>query len=243
MKPKVFLATNNPKKLAELRRVLADQEVDLDVVGIDDLAGLDATEVKNTGTYESPVESEWTFEGNALIKARAGLAHTGLVTLADDSGVQIDALGGMPGVRSSRWAGPEQEDVANLELVLRQIDDVPVGRRSAQFVAVMAIAAPGGYEATFRGVMTGRIALAPRGARGFGYDPIFIADDQIVEEGARPRTNAELTGQEKDAISHRSRAIRAMLPTLCEVLGLPAPVEQPAAPLPVTHPCQRAAVL
>jgi XTP/dITP diphosphohydrolase len=234
--PQVFLATNNSKKLIELRRVLADQQVGLDVLGMDDLDAIDGMEA-----YPAPVESEWTFEGNALIKARAGLAHTGLVTVADDSGLQVDALGGMPGVRSSRWAGPEHEDVANLELVLRQIDDVSLGRRSAQFIAVMAIVAPDGFEATFRGVMTGRIALAPRGARGFGYDPIFVADDQIVDEGARARTNAELTSAEKDAISHRSRAIRAMLPTLCQVLGLPAPLEQPALSLPVTHPCAPAA--
>jgi XTP/dITP diphosphohydrolase len=230
--PQVLLATNNSKKLTELGRILADQRVGIDVLGMDDLESIDGM-----APYPAPDESEWTFEGNALIKARAGLAHTGLVTVADDSGLQIDALGGMPGVRSSRWAGPEQEDVANLELVLRQIDDVPVGRRSAQFVAVMAIVAPDGFEATFRGVMTGRITLAPRGARGFGYDPIFVADDQIVDEGARPRTNAELTGAEKDAISHRSHAIHAMLPTLCQVLGLPVPAERPAAPLPITHPC------
>jgi len=228
MNPQVFLATNNPKKLAELRRILAEQHIGADVLGMDDI-----------DSYATPVESEWTFEGNALIKARAGLEHTGLVTLADDSGVQIDALRGMPGVRSSRWAGPEQEDVANLELVLRQIDDVVPGRRTAQFVAAMALVAPDGFEATALGVMEGRIALAPRGARGFGYDPIFIANDQIVEEGARPRTNAELRPEEKDAISHRSRAIRAILPQLCQVLGLPEPEERPMPPLPVTRPCQR----
>jgi len=230
--PKVFLATNNAKKLAELRRILAEQHIGAEVVGMDDIEA-----------YQSPVESEWTFEGNALIKARAGLEHTGLVTLADDSGLQIDALGGMPGVRSSRWAGPEQEDVANLELVLRQIDDVVPARRTAQFAAVMALVTPDGFQATAQGIMKGRIALAPRGARGFGYDPIFVADDQVVADGARPRTNAELRPEEKDAISHRSRAIRAILPQLCQVLGLPEPEQRPLPPFPVTQPCQRAAAI
>jgi XTP/dITP diphosphohydrolase len=219
--PKGFLATNNPKKLSELRRLFAEQNLDIAVVAMADVPA-----------YAEPEETEWTFEGNALIKARAGAAASGLVTLADDSGLCVDALGGMPGVRSSRWAGPEHEDVANLELVLRQIDDVANGRRSAQFVAVLALVTPDGREFTFRGVMTGRIGYASKGARGFGYDPIFIADDQVVEEGAKARTNAELTGEEKDAISHRGRAIRAAIPTLLDVLGLPqqeiaVPLKQP----------------
>ncbi|MCL2316144.1 MAG: non-canonical purine NTP pyrophosphatase [Actinomycetia bacterium] len=232
MNPTVFLATNNPKKLIELRRILAEQHLDLEVVGIDAVA-----------PYPAPDETEWTFEGNALIKARAGMAHSGLPTIADDSGLMIDALNGMPGVRSSRWAGPEHEDVANLELVLRQIDDVPRERRTAQFVAVMALVMPDGFSATVRGTMGGRIALAPRGARGFGYDPVFMADDQIVEEGARPRTNAELRPEEKDAISHRSRAIRAIVPVLCEALGLPVPEPAPEPPRPVTRKCSEPPVM
>ena len=204
----IFLATNNPKKLTELRRILKEQYLDIDVKTMDDVP-----------EYPEPDENEWTFAGNALIKARAGVRHSGMITLADDSGLCVDALGGMPGVRSSRWAGMEHEDVANLELVLRQIDDVPPGRRSAQFRAVVALVTPDGQEYTFEGVMTGCVANQPRGARGFGYDPIFVADDQITEPGGRRRTNSELTAPEKDAISHRGRAIRAMLPTLVKVLA------------------------
>ena len=207
--PKVFLATNNAKKSTELRRILKEKAVDIAVATMADVEA-----------YPEPAETEWTFAGNALIKARAGVEHSGLVTLADDSGLCVDALGGMPGVRSSRWAGPGHEDVANLELVLRQVDDVPPEKRTAQFWCVMALVTPDGREFTFEGVMTGRLANTTRGARGFGYDPIFIADDQVIPPGGRPRTNAELTTDEKDAISHRARAIRAMLPTLLDVLGL-----------------------
>jgi len=209
MTASVLLATNNKKKLTELRRIVAEQGFDLDIVAIADIE-----------PYPEPDETEWTFAGNALIKARAGAQHSGLVTLADDSGICVDALGGMPGVRSARWAGMEHEDVANLDLVLRQINDVPAGRRTAQFRAVVALVTPDGLEFTFDGVMTGRITNAPRGARGFGYDPIFVADDQPVIPGERMRTNAELTAEEKDAISHRGQALRAMLPTLIQVLGL-----------------------
>ena len=222
----VLLATNNLKKLAELRRLLAEQHLDLVVLGLGDVA-----------PYPSPAETEWTFEGNAILKARAGARHSGLVSLADDSGIQVDALGGMPGVRSARWAGPEHEDVANLELVLRQIDDVPPERRDAQFVSVVALASPDGREHTARGVMSGKVSLAPRGAHGFGYDPIFVADDQVIEPGARARTNAEMSAEEKDAISHRGRALRQMVPVLCEVLGLPVPAPVPPPPLPVTRQC------
>lgn len=209
MSVKVLLATGNPKKLTELRRIVAEQHLDIEVVSTADVPD-----------YPEPDETEWTFEGNALIKARAGAAASGLPTLADDSGLRVDALGGMPGVRSSRWAGPEHEDVANLELVLRQIDDVAADRRTAQFVAVVALVLPDGREFTFRGEMSGRITTAPRGARGFGYDPIFVADDQTLCEDGRPRTNAELTSAEKDAISHRGKALRQMLPVLAAELAV-----------------------
>jgi len=207
MTAQVFLATNNKKKLTELRRIVAEQGLDIGIVTMADI-----------DPYPEPDETEWTFAGNALIKARAGALHSGLVTIADDSGICVDALGGMPGVRSARWAGMEHEDVANLDLVLRQINDVPLSKRTAQFRAVVALVTPDGREFTFDGVMTGRITTAPRGAHGFGYDPIFVADDQVVSPGERMRTNAELTAEEKDAISHRGRALRAMLPMLVEVL-------------------------
>ena len=214
MTAQVFLATNNPKKLSELRRIVEEQGLELDIVTMNDVT-----------PYPTPDETEWTFAGNALIKARAGTRHTGLVAIADDSGVCVDALGGMPGVRSSRWAGPENDDVANLELVLRQIDDVPPERRLAQFRAVVALVTPDGREFTFEGVMPGSLAFAPRGAGGFGYDPIFMANAQSTPPGEPRRTNAELTPAEKDAISHRGQALRAMLPTLVEILG-PRPAEK-----------------
>lgn len=209
MTQEVLLATHNPKKLTELRRIIEAAGLDLQVLSLDDLAD-----------HPEPAETEWTFEGNALIKARAGMAYSGLPTLADDSGLCVDALGGMPGVRSSRWAGPEQEDVANLELVLRQIDDVEAARRTARFVAVMALVLPDGREFTWRGEMAGVIARAPRGARGFGYDPIFVPCDQQVAQGAKPCTNAQLSAEQKDAISHRGRAMRAMMPDLIRLLDL-----------------------
>ena len=208
---RVVLATGNAKKLTELRRIVDEQGLDIEVV-----SKLDA------GDWPDPPETEWTFEGNALIKARAGVAATGLPTLADDSGLAVDALGGMPGVRSSRWAGPEHDDVTNLQLVLRQIDDVEEGRRGAQFVAVVALVLPDGREFTTRGEMPGQLAFAPRGENGFGYDPIMIPDDQSVAEGDQPRTSAEMAPAEKDAISHRGKALRAMLarPELTESEGV-----------------------
>jgi len=204
--PKVFLATNNAHKLAELERIIDEQALNITVATMADVA-----------QYPEPDETELTFAGNALIKARAGCEHTGLVSLADDSGLCVDALCGMPGVRSSRWAGPGHDDLANLDLVLRQIDDVPAPRRGAQFKAVVALVTPDGREFTFEGVMNGRLALAPRGDGGFGYDPIFEADAQPA---GPTRTNAELTPAEKDAISHRGQALRAMLEILTQVMGL-----------------------
>ena len=215
----ILLATGNHKKLAELRRIIAEQHLDLEVLGLRDVPG-----------YAEPAETEWTFEGNALIKARAGVAHTGLPTLADDSGLCVDALNHMPGVRSARWAGPEQEDIANLELVLRQVDDVPADRRQAQFVAVMALVLPDGREFTARGEMSGRLAHAARGGHGFGYDPIFVADDQTLPPGGVPRTNGQLAGPEKDAISHRGKAVRKILQILVGALDVPhQAVESPTA--------------
>lgn len=209
MTSRVLLATNNAKKLAELRRIVAEQGLGVEIVGLADV-----------DSYPEPAETEWTFEGNALIKARAGVEHSGLVTLADDSGLCVDALNQMPGVRSSRWAGPDHDDQANLELVLRQIDDVDDPLRGARFVATVALVTPDGREFTTRGEMGGQLARVPRGANGFGYDPIFVADDQLLEPGAEPLTTAQMTAEQKDAISHRGRALRAMVPQLLEVLGL-----------------------
>lgn len=205
-RPKVLLATNNAKKLAELRRILDAHDLAVEILSLADV-----------DPYPEPAETEWTFEGNALIKARAGVAATGLPTLADDSGLCVDALGGMPGVRSSRWAGPQHDDQANLELVLAQIDDVAAGRRGAHFVSVMALAMPDGHEFTTRGEMPGELADRASGPNGFGYDPIFIPAEQ---DGEGRLTAAQLTGEQKDAISHRGRSIAAMLPVLAKQLGI-----------------------
>lgn len=199
---KVLLATNNAKKMAEMRRIFNNAGLSVDVITLADAAA-----------YPEPVEDEWTFEGNALLKAKAGVSNTGLPTLADDSGISVAALNQMPGVRSSRWAGPDSDDQANLELLLRQLSDIPEGRRQATFVCAMALALPDGREFTVRGEMPGCLAFAPLGKNGFGYDPIFIADEQ---EGDQGLTNGQLSASAKDAISHRGKAIRAILPIIAE---------------------------
>lgn len=196
----VVLATANAKKLTELRRLVAAAGLDVTVHGIGEVAD-----------YPPPAETEPTFEGNALIKARACVAATGLPALADDSGIAVDVLNGMPGVRSARWAGPDATDEDNNALLLRQLDDVPDERRTARFVCAMALVLPDGAEHLRTGEMQGRLLRAPAGVRGFGYDPLFVTDGQTV-------TNAELTGEAKDAISHRGKAVRAILEVLAEEL-------------------------
>ena len=203
MTTSVVLATNNAKKLAELRRIVVEEGLDIEVLGLGDVA-----------TFPEPAETEWTFEGNALIKARAAAQHTGLVALADDSGICVDALNQMPGVRSARWAGPQHDDLANLDLLLAQISDVRDPHRTARFVAAMALATPDGREFTSRGEMPGRITGAPRGEGGFGYDPIFVPD-----EGEADLTTAQMTPEAKDTISHRGKAVRAIIGTLASVIG------------------------
>lgn len=201
----MLLATRNRPKLAELRRILADTEFEL--VGLDDLPAYD--EVPETGA---------TFAENALAKACEGVRHTGLPTVADDSGLAVDALGGMPGVLSARWAGRHGDDLANLQLVLDQLADVPAERRGAAFVCAAAMVTPAGVERVVEGRMRGAVIDRPRGEGGFGYDPIFLADGQT-------RTNAELSPADKDAISHRGRAFRALAPVLAEVLAAGAKEE------------------
>jgi XTP/dITP diphosphohydrolase len=185
---KILLATRNVKKLAELQRILAG----VSLVGLDDVPAY--AEVPETGL---------TFADNALLKAREGVAHTGLPTVADDSGLAVDVLHGMPGVFSARWSGRHGNDLANLELVLAQIADLPDSVRGAAFICAAALVLPDGREWTVEGEMRGRLVRSPRGTGGFGYDPIFVADGQS-------RTNAELTPTEKDAISHRGKAFRAL---------------------------------
>jgi XTP/dITP diphosphohydrolase len=190
----VFLASRNPKKLEELRRVLGRVIPALEVLGLADVA-----------PYDEPAETEPTFEGNALLKARAGASATGLPSLADDSGLCVDALNGMPGVLSARWAGADKDDEANNRLVLAQLADVPDDRRTARFRCAVALRVPDGAEEVAFGEMTGSILRKGRGHGGFGYDPLFVPDGET-------RTSAELTDDEKDAISHRGKSLRAIAP-------------------------------
>ena len=194
MPTEVLLATRNPHKLAELRRILADVQPDLRVIGLDDAA-----------PYDEVPETAATFADNALTKARVGALATGLITVADDSGLAVDALNGMPGVLSARWSGRHGDDAANLRLLLDQIVDVPDGRRGAAFVCAAALATPSGGQVVVEGQMPGRLVRQPRGHNGFGYDPIFVAEGKTL-------TNGELPPAEKDAISHRGKALRAIAP-------------------------------
>jgi XTP/dITP diphosphohydrolase len=200
---KLLLATRNAKKLDELRRILAPL-VDVDVIGLDDVAPYD--EVPETGA---------TFADNARLKAREAVAHTGLISVADDSGIAIDALNGMPGVLSARWAGTRKDDRANLQLLLEQLADVPDERRGGAFVCAAALVTPDGAETVVEGRMPGRVIHEPRGSNGFGYDPIFVADGQQL-------TNGELPPAEKDAISHRGKALRALVPHIAAAGQTPA---------------------
>ena len=190
-----MLATRNAGKIAELGRILADVGGGVEIVGLESFP--DAPDVPETGL---------TFADNALLKARAIAACTGLPAVSDDSGLAADALHGMPGVLSARWAGRHGDDTANLELLLGQLADVD--ERGAAFVCVAALALPdGGGEWTATGVLAGSLARAPRGGNGFGYDPIFVPEGLSV-------TTAELAPSEKDAISHRGRAFRAIAPVI-----------------------------
>ncbi len=195
---KVVLASRNAKKLVELRRVLEPLVPGIEVLGLDDVT-----------PFDEPAETEPTFEGNALIKARACFAATGLPSIADDSGICVDALNGMPGVLSARWSGAG--DAANNQLLLTQLADVPDERRGAAFVAAVALVWADG-EVVEAGRMPGRILRAERGEGGFGYDPLFAADGNDI-------SNAELTPEQKDAISHRGRALRALAPHIVAALG------------------------
>jgi XTP/dITP diphosphohydrolase len=196
----VLLATRNAHKLSELRRIVADL-IDVEIIGLNDVPA-----------YDEVPESGSTFAENALIKAREGARHTGLITVADDSGLAVDALNGMPGVLSARWSGVEKNDEANLRLVLAQVGDVPDDRLGAKFLCAAALVTPAGLEHVEMGEMAGHLIRTPRGTNGFGYDPIFVAEDSEL-------TSAELSDEEKDAISHRGRALRALAPHLVTVLG------------------------
>ncbi len=200
--PEIHLASRNAKKIAEMERILAAHVPGLRVLGLDDVT-----------PYDEPVEDAPTFEGNALVKARAGVAATGLATIADDSGLCVDALNGMPGVLSARWSGPPKDDARNNRLLLDQLADVPDERRGAHFTCAVAVVLPDGREHVVEGRMAGTVVREVRGERGFGYDVLFVADE-------RPGlTTAELSTDDKDAISHRGAALRALAPLLPDLLA------------------------
>ncbi|NYF17269.1 XTP/dITP diphosphohydrolase [Microbacterium sp. AK009] len=192
----IVLATHNAHKVAEFQAIVQRLRPDLVVTGYDG---------------PEPVEDGVTFAANALIKARAAAAHTGLPALADDSGIRVDVLGGAPGVFSAYWAGHRKDDAANRALLLDQLSDIRDPYRSAQFVSVIALVVPDGEEQTVEGVWPGRLATAERGAGGFGYDPIFIPDAQ---PSGSERTVGEWEAQEKNAHSHRARAFELLAPLL-----------------------------
>lgn len=197
MTARVLLATRNANKLDELRRIVAERGLGaVEVIGLSDVQPF--PEAPETGA---------TFEENALAKARAAATATGLPAVADDSGLTVDALNGMPGVLSARWAGGHGDDQANLDLLLSQLRDVPDQRRGAAFVCAAALVVPGGQEIVVQGQWRGAITRTARGSHGFGYDPIFVPEDAT-------ETAAELAPAEKDAVSHRGRAMQALVPHL-----------------------------
>lgn len=198
---RVVLATQNAHKLIEMRRILDEAGLDIELVGTDQFPEL--TDVVENGS---------TFAANALLKARSVCAETGLPAIADDSGLGVDALNGMPGIFSARWSGSHGDDLANLNLLLGQLTDVPDARRGAAFHCAAAVVLPDGTERVVEGTIDGTLIREPRGTNGFGYDPIFVP----VGES---RTTGEMSAEEKDSISHRGRAMRALVPVLREILA------------------------
>jgi XTP/dITP diphosphohydrolase len=197
---KLLLATRNAGKLAELQRLLETAVPGVEVVGLRDVE-----------EYPEAPETGATFEENALLKAREAVRYTGLPAVADDSGLTVDALNGMPGVLSARWSGRHGDDDANTALLLGQIADVPDERRGAAFVCAAALVTPDGTERVLERQWQGRVLREKRGTNGFGYDPVFVPEGLQV-------TSAELSPDEKDARSHRGQAFAALVPVLAEVL-------------------------
>lgn len=203
---KILVASNNAKKLKELATIL-------------DHAGLSSVEVvplSAVDAYPEPVEDGRTFADNALIKARAGVAHTGLVTIADDSGLAVDELSGMPGVLSARWSGSHGDDQANNDLLLGQMAHVPDERRQAAFVSVCALVTPDGHEHVVEGRWPGRLLREEHGVNGFGYDPLFVPAEE--DAAGTARSSAEMSPAEKNAISHRARALAQLVPIIAELV-------------------------
>jgi XTP/dITP diphosphohydrolase len=200
---RLVLATHNAHKLGELRAILGGR-----------VPGLDPADIVGAGDVGAPQPREdgVTFAENALIKARALAAHTGLPAVADDSGLCVDVLGGAPGIFSARWAGGHGDDAANLRLLLDQLSDVAPEHRAAHFACAAALVTPDGFEHVEIGEFHGTLTYEPRGTGGFGYDPILVPDGDT-------RTSAELSPAEKNAISHRGKAFRALAPTIVRVLA------------------------
>jgi XTP/dITP diphosphohydrolase len=208
--PRLVLATANRHKLTELTRILQAGRVEVGLAGLAEFPG--APEVAETGA---------TFAENALLKARAIAGFTGLPAVADDSGLCVDALNGMPGVLSARWSGKHGDDEGNLRLVLAQLADVPDERRGAQFACAAALVLPAGREHVSEGVVTGSLIREPRGRNGFGYDPIFVPDAAALAASgmsARGLTTAEMEPADKDRISHRGKALRGLAPVIAALL-------------------------
>lgn len=202
--PRLVLATHNEHKVGELRAIL---------LAAGTVPGLLPDEVVGAARFTDvqPVEDGVTFEANALIKARALAAESGLPAVADDSGLAVDVLGGAPGIFSARWAGRHGDDRANLDLLLAQLGDIAPEHRRARFVCAAALVTPEGVEHVVRGELVGTLLTEPRGVGGFGYDP-------ILQPEGHDRSCAELTADEKNAISHRGQAFRALAPTIADVL-------------------------
>jgi len=198
---RLVLATRNAHKVVELRRILAAAGLPVDLTGLEKFPG--APDVAETGL---------TFADNALLKARAIAQFTGLPSVADDSGLCVDVLNGMPGIFSARWSGRHGDDAANLALLLAQLSDIAGPHRGAHFACAAALALPDGHERVVEGRLDGTLTTSPRGTGGFGYDPIFVPDGASM-------TTAEMTPEAKDAISHRGRAFRALVPVIGEELG------------------------
>ncbi len=202
MTVQIVLASKNAKKIVELQRILAEA----------DLTGIEVLSTAEFPDLPDVPETGVTFAENALLKATAIAAETGLPALADDSGICVDVLGGCPGVFSARWAGRHGDDVANLELLLAQLADISDSHRGAHFTCAAALALPDGRQVVEEGIVEGVLVHEPRGENGFGYDPVFVPDGE-------DRTTAEMSAAEKDAISHRGRALRALVPALRALAG------------------------
>ncbi|SDE83206.1 XTP/dITP diphosphohydrolase [Blastococcus fimeti] len=201
MSTRLLLATRNAGKLAELQRLLVSAVPGVEVVGLADVE-----------EYPEAPETGATFTENALLKAREAVRYTGLPAVADDSGLTVDALNGMPGILSARWSGRHGDDEANTALLLGQLSDVPDGRRGAAFVCAAALVLPSGAERVLEREWRGTVIREKRGSHGFGYDPVFVPEGLEV-------TSAQLSPGEKDARSHRGQAFAALVPVIAEVLG------------------------